>query len=65
MAPVPEYSSGAVADRLDTSRRKIELFIQARNFSLVAQELRRMTKAVAYLRSNFPPSALARGPRPR
>lgn len=63
MAAAPEFSSGSVADRLDTSRRKIELFLQlADPAPLVAQELRRMAKTVAYLRANFPPAALARGP---
>lgn len=66
MAPEPDYSSGSVSDSLDTSRRKIELFLQLEESTrLVARELRRMTKAIAYLKANFPPAAIEKGPRPR
>lgn len=60
--PVPEFSSGYVAQSLDTSRRRIELFLGLERFDLVRREISRIGKASEYLRVNFPAEALAMGP---
>lgn len=65
LAPPPTYSSATVANHLETSRRKIALFLHLQDYERVAAELRRMENAMAYLRANFPATAIARGPRPR
>lgn len=63
--PDPQYSSRCVIDQLETGQRRVELFLQIGDVRLIARELSRMSKATAYLKSNFPPPALARGPIPR
>lgn len=62
LGPEPCFSSRCVAERLDTGLRRIELLLQVENKRLIERELSRMTKATAFLRANFPPAALARGP---
>ncbi|MCM0083960.1 hypothetical protein L4X63_20465 [Geomonas sp. Red32] len=60
--PAPSFSSGFVCRGLDESREKIRLFLSVERLDLVTGEVRKMTKAVGYLKANFPPKALARGP---
>jgi len=62
ITPEPQYSSGSVTSRLEASRRKMQLFLSVEDLPLVARELSRMTKAVGYLRVNYPAAALALGP---
>jgi hypothetical protein len=60
--PLPEFSSGCVADRLDADRRRVELLLRAGHGDIVKRVLGRINRAVGYLRVNSPPAALAQGP---
>jgi len=62
MTPPPAFSSSATCRRLDESHRKIEILVAVGAVTLIQKELASMTKAVAYLRSNFDVEALAKGP---
>lgn len=64
LGPEPEYSPQSVADVLDAGIRRIALYLHVGDHAHVATELRRMDRAVQYLRANYPPAAIAQGPVP-
>lgn len=62
LAPVPTYSSGYTCRLLEEGAAKARLFLQAGLTDPAARQVQRMTQIAGYLRANFPPAALARGP---
>lgn len=56
------YCSGWVCTSLEEGQKKLLLFLQAGLLDRAVQQVHRMNQEAAYLRANFSPAALARGP---
>ncbi|GFO60956.1 hypothetical protein GMST_32810 [Geomonas silvestris] len=61
-SPSAEFSSGYACQLLDEGHRKINLFLAADLVALAERQARRMNRIAGYLRVNFSPAALERGP---